>query len=135
MRPFRKLSPLAAAFGLFTICLLLGAGVRWMVRVEADDGSTASAGPVVSVRSGVRSVHVRNLTDIRWSECVVTIEGGARSKPFGIAPQGSLRLGYRTFQPGDGGRPEGLFAFVHAFHQTAVSCRDSGGEWHPARIR
>lgn len=119
---------------MFVCCLLSGIGARWVFDAQPGTVSTQESGLVVHVRSGQRALHVRNLTDLDWTGCVATIEGGAISPPFTLDAGRSARVPmehfHRADRPTDPKRPgEGTL------RTTAVVCRGAGGAPHLASLR
>jgi hypothetical protein len=65
----------------------------------------------------------------------VTIEGGLHSPSFPLAPSGAARLRFDTFKQSDETGVNDADDFAHAFHSTAMSCRDTVGQVHNAQFR
>lgn len=118
---------------MFVCCLASGMGARWLIEARVD--TPARRGNlVVHVRDGSRAVHVRNLTDLAWTECVATVESGAVSPPFALGAGGATRVPLSEFHragsvAGLERRGEG------ALRTTSVVCRGAGGAPQEASLR
>ena len=119
---------------MFGCCLLSGIGARWLFDARVSTTSAPREGLVVHVRDGHRAVHVRNLTDLDWTECVATVESGAVSPPFALGAGGAMRVPLTDFRPADSAtgferHGEGTL------RTTSVVCRSAGGAAQQASLR
>lgn len=130
----RRLPPPLVAGAMFLTCLLIGTASETIVRLRPRPAPYA--GLTVAVRSGHRGMRIENLTGSQWSGCVVTLEGGWRSRPFAIDAGGVQRLRYDAFSDdAQAAGDAGTNGFSRAFRQTMVRCRDDAGRWQTAAVR
>lgn len=130
----RRLSPPLVAGAMFLTCLLIGTASETLARLWQRPAP--HAGLIVAVRSGQRAMRIENLTESQWSSCVVTLEGGWRSRPFAIDAGGVQRLRYDAFSDdAHAAADAGTNGFSRAFRQTTVRCRDDAGRWQTAAVR
>jgi len=121
------------AAAMFLFCLVLGWLPGYVGRRLA--GTRAPDRLTLLVRSDTDAVWVENLTAAPWRNCVVTLEGGLRSTPFGIDARGVRAIKYSEFVSEARPRAEAGDGFARAYRHTEIGCTGADNRWQNASIR
>ncbi len=132
--PGVRVPPPLVALAMFGCCLLSGMGARWLFDAGAGPTPAHRDGLVVHVRDGHRAVHVQNLTDLDWAQCVATVESGAVSPPFALGAGGAMRVPLAAFRRGDSGTDSERHG-EGSLRTTSIVCRGAGGAAQQASLR
>jgi len=119
-------SQVTVAAAMFAICIGIGqsADEAWRRAVGWLAVGSRPARLHLGVESRSHGVRLRNLTGDRWSNCVVTLDGGYMSPPIALGPGRRTTIPYLLF-----GRDDEMLrdtdGIGRAFRSTAVECADS----------
>ena len=121
---------------MFAICVGIGlcADEVWQSAVGWFAIGSGSARLHLGVESRSHGVRIENMTGDRWSNCVVTLDGGYRSPPIALGPGRRRTIPYVLF-----GRDEEMLqdtdGIGRAFRSTAVKCADTARQQSFAIVR
>lgn len=129
-------SQLTVLTAMFALCFAIGlfADAAWRSAVGWFAIGSRSARLELGIESRSHGVRIRNLTSARWSDCVVTLDGGYMSPPIALGPGRRTTIPYGLFT-----RDEEMLrdtdGIGRAFRSTAVKCADSGRQQSFAIVR